>query len=178
MKQTNRYWSILLVAALSPLGTVGCADETGTEIETTTEDVAEAHSALLSYYQKVTMVAVRFHTGGDDKRSGTQVDFQLYIRPGNTNTWSTSYETWPNDSWTGWYYGQLPTNTVYGDIWDLGVLMTEHNGFIQTDDNWNMDALEVYVQTSNGAWNYIGSPVGKRFTGSSRQWWWNHWPWP
>jgi hypothetical protein len=125
------------------------------------------------------MVAIRFRTGGDDKRGGTEVNFQLRMKNGTTNTYPTDNNaTWPNNSQTGWYYAQVPVDTRYQDVSRLGVQMFSHNGFIQTNENWNMDGFEVYVGLPNGSWSFAASPGGsplKRFTGDSTQFWFT-WP--
>jgi hypothetical protein len=167
----RRNWLGVFSLACLSLSAVGCSADIGDE------DVAQV-SDEISKNQIVTGVVVRFRTGGDDKRSGSQVDYQLKIKD-TVHTFETNRDGWPNDSWSTTFFGDLPVNTKYSDIKDFGVKLISHNGFIQTNDNWNLDIVQIQVVLPNGSLSKVGSPGGnplKRFTGSSPQWWWGRWP--
>lgn len=157
-------------------GVAGCAMESGADLP---GGVINSKEQAISESQPITHVAIRFHTGGDDKRAGSEVNFQLKMNSGSVNSYDTDDAAqWPNNSSTGYFYGQVPVNTVYGDIDQLGVQMFSHNGFVQTDDNWNMDGFDLWVGLPDGSWSFVSSPSGnplKRFTGQDQQFW-SSWP--
>jgi hypothetical protein len=156
----------------------GCMESTaqttpdGTEVE-----LGEARDEL-ALTDQLTQVAVRFQTGGDDKRTDSQVFFQVAVNgvwslysAGGTGT------TWSNGTWTGFFYGNLPAGTRNQDItnfrvsWQQGI-----GGFIQSGDNWNMEAVDIWVfDATFGAWVQKGTPIAdplQRFTGSTTSWLW------
>ena len=130
----------------------------------------------LSAGDQVTLVAVNMLTGGDDKRSDSEVTFRLNIN-GQVSQYTTDGQgvEWNNNTWSGWFYARLPVNTNFGAIRDIGVELWEHDGFIQTDDNWNLNELDIWAQQPNGAWTFVASPGGNplvRLTGSQGTWHW------
>ncbi len=160
----------------------GCSSDLGNGPDKTpdgAENLGTTQSAL-SPSDPVAAVAVAFFTGDDDKRSNSVVTWELTVN-GVTSTYQTDGQgnTWNNNTWTGYFYATLPQNTTNGQISNLGVHLSEHDGFIQTDDNWNLNEITVWTENPNGSWSNISNPGGdplKRFTGSSGQWWWNTWP--
>jgi hypothetical protein len=167
--------------AIGSLAT-GCTTEDaktapdGTEVGT-----SEATSAL-SGTDQLTQIAVTFQTGGDDKRSDSQVWFRVRI-----NGFENQYlaggtgSTWGNGTTTGWFFGTLPAGTRNQDITNFSVTWAAGGGsFIQTGDNWNLESLNIWVwdATLNG-WQFKGAPGGnplQRFTGSTTSWSWGGWP--
>ncbi len=148
----------------------GCAVGAGANGPATGPDGKEnvgQSAAALSPSDPVTMVAVSFYTGGDDKRGGTEVDWELTIR-GINSTYQTDSSDWGNYTWTPYYYARVPQGITNGDISNLGVNLVEHDGFIQMPDNWNMNEISVWTPNPNGSWNNIANPGGnplKRFYG-------------
>jgi hypothetical protein len=177
----TKFLPLAVGLAFVGLTVAGCAANTGPAGPSTGPDGKEntgESAAALSPNDPVTMVAIAFYTGGDDKRSNSEVTWQLTLR-GITSTYQTDGNTWGNDSWSQYFYARLPAGFRNGDISNLGVHLTEHNGFIQTDDNWNMNQISVWTLSPAGYWSNIANPGGsplKRFTGSDGQWWWNTWP--
>jgi hypothetical protein len=158
----------------------GCSAGSGPATGPDGKENTGATSSALSPSDPVAEVAVDFFTGGDDKRSDSVVTFQLTIN-GVTNTYQTDGQgtDWGNNTWSGFFYATLPQNTVNGDISNLVVNLAEHDSFIESDDNWNLQEISVWTENPNGSWSNIGTPGGnplKRFTGSSGQWSWGTWP--
>lgn len=143
-------------------------------------DLGEVRDELAAA-DRLDMIAVRFQTGSDDKRSDSQVFFHVMIN-GFDNQFSAggTGTTWSNWTWTDYFYGRLPAGTRNGDIGNFWVSwVAGPGGFIQTGDNWNMEHVEVWVwDTTLGGWQFKGQPGGdplQRFTGSTTSWVWG-WP--
>jgi len=172
----------VIVMGASLLCAVGCgASQRKIAPDGKEVDIGEVSSAL-SPNDNLTQIAVEFETGGDDKRSDSQVFFNAVVN-GFTSSWSAGGlgTTWPNWSWTGWFFGNLPAGTLNSQISNFTVTWTPGGGgFIQTGDNWNMEAIDVWVWDQTlGGWQFKGQPGGdplQRFTGNTRSWSWGGWP--
>lgn len=158
----------------------GCSGEMGAPTppgpDQAEQEKTATTSSALSGGDQVTTVAVWFQTGGDDKRSDSEVTFRLNIN-GQVSQYTTDGQStqWANNSWHGPFYAQLPANTLFGAIRDIGVELWEHDGFIETDDNWNLQELWIDAEQPNGSWTFIASPGGNplvRLTGSQGTWHW------
>lgn len=168
--------------ALVVLTSAGCAVQAGGGPQLGPDGVENTGTAAsaLSPSDPVAAVAVNFLTGGDDKRSDSVVTFQLTVN-GVTSTFQTDGQgvEWANNTWSGYFYATLPANTVNGNISNLKVNLAEHNSFIETDDNWNMQEISIWTELPSGAWSNIANPGGNplaRLTGSSGTWSWGTWP--
>ena len=166
----------LVLGIVAASAAAGCMEEAqiapdGTEV------VGEA-SAALALTDQLTQVAVRFQTGGDDKRSDSQVFFQLAVN----GVWAQysaggTGATWSNGSWTGFFYGNLPAGTRNQDISNVRVSWQQGlGGFLQTGDNWNMEAVDIWVfDATLGTWVQKGTPIAdplQRFSGVTTSWLW------
>jgi hypothetical protein len=168
----------LVLGVVAASAAAGCMESEAQIAPDGTEVAVGETSEALALTDSLTQVAVRFQTGGDDKRTDSQVFFQFAVNgvwslysAGGTGT------TWPNGTWTGYFYGNLPAGTRNQDIsnfrvtWQQGV-----GGFIQSGDNWNMEAVDVWVfDATLGAWVQKGTQIGdplQRFTSSTTSWWW------
>jgi len=143
------------------------------------ENTGNSEQAL-SPSDPVAEVALNFFTGGDDKRDNSVVTYQLTIG-GITSTYQTDGQghEWANDTWSGYFYANVPQNTTNGQFSNLGVNLAQHSSFIQTADNWNINEISLWTLNPNGSWTNIANPGGNplvRLTGSNGQWWWNTWP--
>jgi len=171
-------WRVVAGIIVGALAMAGCG------VSTTDADEPELGEASdgLAGTDRLDMIAVRFHTGGDDKRSDSQVFFNVFIN-GFVNQFSAggTGATWPNWTWTDYFFGRLPAGTRNMDIGNFWVTWSAGSGsFIQTGDNWNMEHVEIWVwdSTLNG-WQFKGQPGGdplQRFTGSTTLWSWGGWP--
>lgn len=161
-----------MVAACAAVGCVAPDAPDASE-----DELGEA-SADLAFTDQLTQVAVRFQTGGDDKRSDSQVFFQFAIG----GVWSLysaggTGATWSNGSWTPFFYGDLPAGTRNQDISNFRVTWQQGlGGLFQTGDNWNMQAVDVWVfDATLGTWVQKGTQISnplQRFTTSTTSWLW------
>jgi hypothetical protein len=175
-------WGMLVGIAVGSPVTVGCeAFSTKTGPDGKVVNISEESDGL-SGTDQLTQIAVMFETGGDDKRSDSQVWFHANVK-GFDNQYSAggTGSTWQNGTWTGWYFGNLPAGTRNQDISNFWVTWAPGSGgFIQTGDNWNMEAVDVWAWDATlNAWEFKGAPGGdplQRFTGSTKSWSWGGWP--
>jgi hypothetical protein len=115
-----------------------------------------------------------FGTGGDDLRGDSEVvvwlttisgEVELQHVWGPMGNWSSSIVKvgLVNPNW----------NVSACDITGVVIRMISHNGFLETDDNWEVDYFQIDgILPSNSiifSASAIGSPV-KRFTGSNPYW--------
>jgi hypothetical protein len=174
------FMSGTIAAALLALAATGCSGAPGPSTGPDGKENVGSSAQALSPSDPVAEVAVAFYTGGDDKRGNSVVTWQLTVG-GITSTHQTdgSGNDWGNDTWTGFFYANLPQNTTNGQITNLGVNLAEHSSFVQTADNWNCNEISVWTENPNGSWTNIATPGGNplfRLTGSQGQWWWGTWP--
>ena len=117
--------------------------------------------------------SIRFivHTGGDDLRGDSSAAAELF----SVNGQALQTLTLKAQNAGGW--GNNSTHTVEAklaqplsgdEIGRVAVTLTSHNGFLETDDNWNIN--EVTMQLYNGSTTYQlvevkGNPY-VRLTGS------------
>jgi hypothetical protein len=151
--------------------------ETQSAPDGTEGELGEASQAL-AFGDQLTQVAVRFQTGGDDKRSDSQVFFQFAVN----GVWAQysaggTGATWSNGSWTGFFYGNLPAGTRNQDISNVRVSWQQGlGGFLQSGDNWNMEAVDIWVfDATLGTWVQKGTPIAdplQRFSGVTTSWLW------
>jgi len=145
---------------------------------------AEAKSELLSADTPVHMIAVQFYTGGDDKRSDSDVTMKFNI----DNHWNgadtnSSGSEWNNNTWSPFTYYQTPSGIRVKDLSNFCVDLIEHDSFIETDDNWNINQINIWELIPNGsggsAWTLAATPSGNplvRLTGSKGEWCMGYWP--
>lgn len=117
---------------------------------------------------------LNFNTGGDDLRDNSEVipfltstlgdiELQHVFGPMGNNSSRAVTIGFQNANW------DVSSCSVTG----VKLRMISHNGWFQTDDNWNMDFFSLSGYGALGQYRYFisanGSPV-MRFTGSD-QWW-------
>jgi hypothetical protein len=171
------YRSAIAGVVASLFVTVGC----GIASNEKEPEISQA-SAELAGTDQLDLIAVRFQTGGDDKRSDSKVWFHAVVN-GFDNRYPAGDvgATWSNGTWTDWFYGRLPAGTRNMDISNFQVTWAAGGGgFIQTGDNWNMDGVDIWVwDTTLRGWEQKGMPGGnplQRFTGSTTSWSLGGWP--
>lgn len=113
-------------------------------------------------------------TGGDDLRDNSEVtpfltstvgdiELQHFWGPYGNGSSHAVTVTFQNPNWS------ISSCSVTG----IKLHMVSHNGFLQSDDNWNMDFVSMSGYSATGVYSYYVSATGtpvKRFTGSD-QWW-------
>jgi hypothetical protein len=117
--------------------------------------------------------SIRFvvHTGGDDLRGDSSATAELFSVNGQalqTVTLKTQKAGgWSNNS-THTVAAKLTQSLSADEIGRIAVTLTSHNGFLETDDNWNIN--EITIQLYNGsATNQLADVKGNpyvRLTGS------------
>lgn len=120
-------------------------------------------------------VHATFQTGGDDLRSNSEVIMYLMSTLGDVEL-QHFYGGFGNNTTNSRDLGLLNPNFTVDScaVTGLKIRMISHNGTFQSTDNWNLDAVSVSGYGNDGAYIWYfsktGSPLLKRFTGSS-QWW-------
>jgi hypothetical protein len=109
-------------------------------------------------------------TGGDDLRGDSSATATVAL-PGGAQTFTLKAQ---NDS--GWGNNSdhvksfnLPTAQPLSAFGDIDIRLTSHNGFLETDDNWNIQAVTVTLNSPQGSTTLLaksGNPLA-RLTGSS-----------
>jgi hypothetical protein len=174
---TTTYWGITM--RLSSLRRVALAFA-ATALATTAAGAlaAPANAGPIGSCKNLRSFTFDTRTGGDDLRNNSEItpflmttfgdmELQHFWGPyadGTSHAASVSFIS-PNFS--------VSSCSVTG----IKLHMVSHNGFLQTDDNWNMDYVDMLGYSDTGAYSYFvsqnapttGGPV-KRFTGSD-QWW-------
>jgi hypothetical protein len=172
----NRGIGVVAGIVIASVSAPGCAISPP---DTEDPNLDEASSAL-SGTDQLTQVRVRFETGGDDKRSDSHVWFHVTVN-GFDNQFDAggTGATWPNWTWTDYFYGNLPGGTHNSDISNFSVTWAQGGGGFN-GDNWNMEAVEISVWDATlGSWQPKGTPGAdplRRFTGSAKSWAWGGWP--
>jgi hypothetical protein len=169
---------MMMAVVVGSVAGAGCGLSSTTSATDGAEvDLSETRSELAGT-DRLSQIAVWFETGGDDKRSDSQVFFNVTIN-GFSNQYSAGGvgPTWGNNTTTGWFFGNLPTDTRNQDISDFFVTWAQgRGGFIQTGDNWNMQSVTIWVfDTTLNSWQFKGQPGGnplQRFTGNVTSWSW------
>jgi hypothetical protein len=196
MKATKTMFGLLVGSSVLMLATQGCSGTVGTRTgpDGKTEATGKTSSALAGS-DALSQIAVQFETGGDDKRSDSQVWFHVTVNGFDQQcTTDGTGNTWQNWTWTQWFFCNLPAGTHNQDISNFWVSWAQGGGgFIQTGDNWNMESVNIWAWDDNsctatdgngnctqfGAWQFKGQPGGnplQRFKGDVTTWSWGGWP--
>ena len=143
----------------------------------------ESGSAWESYYfvggpsavpaptQTFNEITFDIDTGGDDLRGDSSATASVAL-PGGTQTFTLkgqSDPSWGNNSDHVKSFkisGPPQPFTAFGNI---TITLTSHNGFLETDDNWNIQSVLVTLSGSGGSSTFMlksGEPLA-RLTGSS-----------
>jgi hypothetical protein len=122
--------------------------------------------------------SVRFDitTGGDDLRGDSSASAALSVIGGAVQTVtlkSQSNPSWDNNTThevvAGLSPAQLPSQA--SPLSGLGITLTSHNSFLETDDNWNINNVTMSVLAPTGqvvcTMSNGGTPLA-RLTGSAR----------
>ena len=151
----------------------GCAIDPSTEGEdSSTEEIASS----LSGDAKISIVAIDFYTGGDDKRSDSHIWVRINLKNGNF----VFQEIDPGLGWGGWSWSglrfiQLPSDTLNQDINDVTISWQQGGAWFWRD-NWDLQTLSIWaLDNTTGQWSFRGSPGGNpllRFTGTTTQYTW------
>jgi hypothetical protein len=121
---------------------------------------------------KATFNQVTFNigTGGDDLRGDSSATASIVL-PGGTQTFTLKAQSdpgWGNNS------DHVKTFTIAGPaqpllaFGDIKITLTSHNSFPETDDNWNIQTVNITVNGASGSsclYNHGGNPLA-RLTGS------------
>lgn len=110
-------------------------------------------------------------TGGDDLRGDSSATVTVDL-PGGNQTFTLKAQSdpgWGNNS------DHVKSFTLSGaarplsDFGNITITLTSHNGFLETDDNWNIQSVLVTLSGSSGGATLMsksGNPLA-RLTGSS-----------
>jgi hypothetical protein len=110
-------------------------------------------------------------TGGDDLRGDSSATASVAL-PGGTQTFTLKAQSdpgWGNNS------DHVKTFTIAGAPQPLSafgaitITLTSHDGFLETDDNWNIQSVDISVNGASGSatlLNEAGNPLA-RLTGSN-----------
>jgi hypothetical protein len=119
---------------------------------------------------KFNQITFNIGTGGDDLRGDSSATASVVL-PGGTQTFTLKAESdpgWSNNSShskTFTIAGAAQPLSAFGDI---KITLTSHNGFLETDDNWNIQSASITANGPNGSaclYNRSGNPLA-RLTGS------------
>ena len=116
-------------------------------------------------------IQFKIQTGGDDLRGNSSATAQLFSVNGQPLQTITLKDQkaggWPNNSW---HTVQVPLSPPLApnEIGAIKITLTSHNGFAQTDDNWNVNEVDVALVTGTTSFPLTskkGNPF-VRLTGS------------
>jgi hypothetical protein len=116
-------------------------------------------------------ITFNIETGGDDLRGDSSATATVAL-PGGTQTFTLKAQS---DSGWGNNTDHVKSFTLSGPpqpftgFGDITITLTSHNGFLQTDDNWNIQSVLVTLNGSGGSSTLMsksGDPLA-RLTGSS-----------
>ena len=172
---TSHGVSFLLAIAL--LG--GCGDVDDERPTIGDEPEIGSTSSELTRDSFIDYLAIRFCTGGDDKRSDSYFTFRYYGHYQGTVSTTNHFRgvKLRNNTCTGYVYWHLRSNRSgyeyyqYSDLVNLYVVHHGNNGgFGKTYDNWNLDGMNIWVRQTNGQWHNVWNPSGQplhRFKGGN-----------
>jgi len=157
---------------IAVVGIAGCAIESPAE----GDPITEVTTSSLSGDTLVSMVAIAFNTGNDDKRGDSRVWIQISLNNGNSSIQEVGGgSTWPNWSSSGFQYINLPSGTRNQDIQAVKIGWQQGGGG-WNGDNWNLQSLSIYaLDPATGQWSFQGGPGGnplQRFTGNVTEFVW------
>jgi hypothetical protein len=117
--------------------------------------------------------SIRFivHTGGDDLRGDSSATAELFSVNGQALQTLTlkrqNAGSWDNNS-THTVEAKLAQPLSGDEIGRVAVTLTSHNGFLETDDNWNINEVTIQFYNSSSTYQLVdvkGNPY-VRLTGS------------
>ncbi|MGP6158264.1 MAG: serine hydrolase domain-containing protein [Vulcanimicrobiaceae bacterium] len=117
-------------------------------------------------------IAFDVTTGSDDLRGDSSAVATVKLAGGGTQSFrlkSQKQAGWGNNSFHSRWFG-LPGAYELPAFGQVAITLTSHNGLFETDDNWNIQKLNVTVSKSGGppnctVFNLGGNPL-VRLTGS------------
>jgi hypothetical protein len=176
--ETQDNWNIqnLTAKVLSPTGAVLCQQSlSGNPLARLTGSAGtgvfgtpncQPPVPITATYNQITFNIV---TGGDDLRGDSSATASVSL-PGGAQTFTLKAQSdggWENNSDHVKTFTISPPQplSAFGQI---GITLTSHNGTFETDDNWNIQSVNVTVTGSSGGscvLNQSGDPLS-RLTGS------------
>jgi len=122
----------------------------------------EATGAYACQDRRITSLRITFYTGGDDARESSQVTAVIggetqitCIKPSNNILPPTSFCTDDNAHpvFWGWSKNEITMTLLYprlpSEFSSLGVTLTSYSRWPETNDNWNIQGIEVYSPDQN-----------------------------
>jgi hypothetical protein len=118
--------------------------------------------------------SIRFiiQTGGDDLRGDSSASAQLFSINGSPlqtlTVKNSGGGSWPNNS-THTVEDKLSQQLSGNEIGTIALTLTSHNGFLETNDNWNVQSIAVELFSGSQKYRLVtksGNPF-VRLTGSA-----------
>lgn len=109
-------------------------------------------------------------TGGDDLRSDSSATASVVL-PGGTQTFTLKAQSdpgWGNNSTHIKTFNIAGPAQPFSAFGPITITLTSHNSFPETDDNWNIQTVDITVSGPSGSaelYNQGGNPLA-RLTGS------------
>jgi hypothetical protein len=178
--ETDDNWNINAVVArlLDPTGAPICEqDLSGDPLTRLTGSVPTATFATPSCAPATTTtmfdhITFNIVTGGDDLRSDSEAQATIAVAgqaPQTVELKSQSDASWDNNS-THIVTFALSSPQPLSAFVNVTISLIEHDGFIETDDNWNIQTVNVTLSSSMGGETCLFSGAGNpyvRLTGSA-----------
>lgn len=95
-------------------------------------------------------IETTFTTGGDDLRDNSTVAGELQAQDGSSTGALVKQQGQP--SWdSGSIHVRVSRNGLTSPIQQELLTLTSHNGLFQTNDHWNIDAIDLKLRNPNGS---------------------------